>query len=548
MTHTPISRTLRLVRTVRHLKPVQITARVARTLARARPDPSPAPPLRPAPGRWVDPVARPASLRPDWRMRFLNHDGDIANAAQWNDPGQSKLWLYNLHYFDDLCAADAGQRRPLQRELIMRWIAENPPPLGNGWEPYPVSLRIVNWIKWHLAGEHLSAAMRDSLAMQARWLAAHVEWHLLGNHILANAKALVFAGLFFDGPEAEAWLRAGLAIFERELPEQILADGAHFELSPMYHAIILEDLLDLGNLARHYRQGERVAHACLSASVTAMRGWLAAMTHPDGGPGFFNDAAFGIAASRDELESYAARLGLARMATPGSGLHRLEASGYVRVNAGDMAAILDVAAVGPDYIPGHAHADTLSFELSLGDDRVVVNAGTSTYAPGGLRARERATASHSTVEIDGEDSSEVWGAFRVARRARLTELAITPGPPHQVRASHDGYMRLQGRNIHTRAWTISDTRIEISDVVTGTFGRAVAHYHLAAGATASIDPGAGSGVITTAGGRRLRWSSETPARVVPSQWAREFGAIVETHCLAVPLMSGTSKVVLDWQS
>ena len=162
-----------------------------------------------------------------------------------NDTAKPKLWLYNLHYFDGLAASADDEHRALQRRLVARWIAENPPGHGNGWEPYPISLRLVNWIKWSLSGEALDRAWLASLAVQARWLARHIEWHLLGNHLLANAKALLFAGLFFDGPEAWRWFEQGLSIYEREIPRQILADGGHFELSPMYHAIILEDFLDV---------------------------------------------------------------------------------------------------------------------------------------------------------------------------------------------------------------------------------------------------------------------------------------------------------------
>ena len=65
----------------------------------------------------------------------------------------------------------------------------------------------------------------------------------------------IFAGFFFDGPEAGSWLGQGLSIYEREISRQILPDGGHFELSPMYHAIILEDLLDVINAARTFGYG-----------------------------------------------------------------------------------------------------------------------------------------------------------------------------------------------------------------------------------------------------------------------------------------------------
>src|SRR5690606_5545979 len=128
------------------------------------------------------------------------------------------------------------------------------------------------------------------------------------------------------------WLAKVLAIYARELPEQILSDGGHFELSPMYHAIILEDLLDLINAARIYGRGNDRVFRDMPAVSARMRHWLAAMTHPDGGLSFFNDAAFGIAPSRAALESYAQRLGLPPIAELGEGVHHLAASGYVRVN------------------------------------------------------------------------------------------------------------------------------------------------------------------------------------------------------------------------
>ncbi len=536
----------RLLNTVRHLRPRQVLARALKQFNRTRPDPSPAPSLRPSQGEWTPAAERPSSLLSPWRVRFLNREGEIADASQWNDASQEKLWLYNLHYFDDLSAADGNRRRSLQRRLIAKWIADNPPPTGNGWEPYPVSLRIVNWIKWHLTGERLDLYMLDSLAMQARWLMGHIEWHLLGNHILANAKALVFAGLFFAGDEADAWLRQGLAIYARELGEQILDDGAHFELSPMYHAIILEDVLDLVNLSRRYdRDGDSVFRD-LPALAQRMRCWLASMTHPDGGPGFFNDAAFGIAVSREELEAYADRLRLPPIATLGEGLHYLSQSSYVRVDLGDMAAIIDVAPIGPDYIPGHAHADTLSFELSLGSERVIVNGGTSTYAPSVEREVQRATRSHNTVEIDGQDSSEVWGAFRVARRARITNLTIRVEPPYEVTGSHDGYRRLSGRNIHTRTWRVGERSLAVADEVSGSYRTAIARFRLAPGASIAVWPDGKSGRITTAKGRVISWQTNAPATATASSWHPEFGISITTHSLEVPLDSSPLTTRFEW--
>jgi uncharacterized heparinase superfamily protein len=183
------------------------------------------------------------------RFTFLNRTEDLTPEAPWNRDSREALWNYNLHYFDDLNAAGAENRIDWHRALIDRWVRENPPFEGVGWDPYPTSLRIVNWIKWSARGHGMKPVWLASLALQARSLRKRLEYFTLANHLLTNAKALVFAGAFFEGEEAEEWLSEGLAILKEELPEQILTDGGHFERSPMYHAIILEDLLDLVNLS-----------------------------------------------------------------------------------------------------------------------------------------------------------------------------------------------------------------------------------------------------------------------------------------------------------
>ena len=121
------------------------------------------------------------------------------SAGDWNRADWPKLWLYNLHYFDDLVADGAEGRADWHRALISRWIAENLPAAGNGWEPYPISLRLVNWCKWLLAGNEPVEGMLDSMAVQARYLSKRLERHLLGNHLWANLKALIFVGTFFEG-------------------------------------------------------------------------------------------------------------------------------------------------------------------------------------------------------------------------------------------------------------------------------------------------------------------------------------------------------------
>ena len=108
---------------------------------------------------------------------------------------------------------------------------------------------MVNWIKWILENNINDKKIISSLFEQVHNLDNSVEFHILGNHIFANAKALIFAGIFFDGTNGDIWYRKGCKILQKELREQFLKDSGHFELSPMYHSIMIEDILDLLNLS-----------------------------------------------------------------------------------------------------------------------------------------------------------------------------------------------------------------------------------------------------------------------------------------------------------
>lgn len=535
--------------TVRHLRPVQVYGRIWHGVTRPRIDHGPAPALRALLAeRWTPPAAREPSMLAPARFRFLNETHELSDAG-WDDPALSRLWRYNLHYFDDLTSRDASERADWHRALIDRWIRENPPARGTGWEPYPTSLRIVNWLEWWLAGNVLSPAAAQSLAVQIRWLARRLETHILGNHLFANAKALVFAGFAFEGLEGEQWLEQGRRLLAREVPEQILDDGGQFERSPMYHALALEDVLDLCNLAA--AAGDlptrwRPLMADWRARTAAMRHWLAAMCHPDGEISFFNDAAMGVAPSRAALEAYAGRLGLGAAPSVGAGVTHLEPSGYVRLETGAAVALLDVAPVGPDYLPGHAHADTLSFELSLFGQRVLVNSGTSRYGIGAERARQRGTAAHNTVVIDGADSSEVWGGFRVARRARPIALAVDEGPPHSVQCAHDGYRRLAGHPVHHREWTLDATSLVVADRVVGHAAEAEARFHLHPDVAATTMDGGVT--LTLPRGESVTFMAERGrCRIEDASWHPRFGADVPTRCVVVTLEADGALVRVTWQ-
>jgi uncharacterized heparinase superfamily protein len=404
---------------------------------------------------------------------FLNEPEELTSSIDWQVKSKSRLWRYNLHYFQYLLP-----REPLAPEvglhLIRDWIERVPPGSPDAWDPFPISLRLVNWLKY-LSCIALSEADQElivrSLYQQAASLERSLEYHLLGNHLFKNAKALLFCGLSFTGPDATRWLSKGLLLLHRELGEQILPDGGHFERSPMYHTMILEDCLDLLNVCRcssNPRIGglserlETVAHC--------MMRFLHGMTHPDGRIALFNDAALGIELDPDDLAAYCESLMEGPPPSPEPPLWSFPETGYyIMAPAIGDRLLIDCGAVGPDYQPGHSHCDALSFELSLKGRRVVVDSGCFQYEDGPIRRYNRGNMGHNTVTIDGRSQSEVWGAHRCARRARPLYARLGRGADGSLifEGAHDGYKRLTGSPIHNRRVTWSGNIVTIEDHVEG---------------------------------------------------------------------------------
>jgi uncharacterized heparinase superfamily protein len=520
----------RMVRTLAHLKPIQVINRLSRNIVTSPNVFGPTPELRFTSKLYAPCPCRPASMIGRRSFLFLGQKGSLGEPPLWNAAEYSKLWLYNLHYFDDLLAEHSEQRSDWHISLISNWIAENPPTHGVGWEPYVVSRRSVNWIGWHLSGSTLTAEALESLAMQARSLSRSLEYHLLGNHLFSNAKALIFLGSFFQGREAEKWRKIGLSVLSRELDEQILADGGHFELSPMYHALTLEDLIDLIQLASIYPDilAEQVEIQRWCERAQAMLQWLYTMSHPDGDISFFNDASLGQTRNYLQLKSYFFNVDTAsaRQSQVQLPTRHLPQSGYARLQRGPWVVLMDMAEVGASYLPGHAHADTLSVEISFRDQRLVTNGGTSVYAPGQLRELERSTASHATMCVDEKNSSEIWASFRVGRRAQVLNPKLSCSIDSDVaEAAHDGYRYLKGRPLHSRKVFVSAGKVAIYDTLRSKSrhrltGRLPLHPSVV-----SVTQNSWGWDIVTAGGYKVRAMISGPVElgVEDGFYAQSFG-------------------------
>lgn len=379
----------------------------------------------------------------------------------WNYPDYGKLWTYNLTYFEYLNQKNFDSKTGI--ELIYAFM-HSMPHIKDGLEPFPISLRGINWIKFLIANGINDQKINDNLYAQYTILVDKLEYHLLGNHLLENGFSLLFGAYYFQ--DEQLYFRAK-AILSAELDEQILADGAHFELSPMYHQLMLFRLLDCLNLVLHneWKDGELLT--LLSDKASTMIGWLQALTYQDGSIPYLNDSSIGIAPSTMELSDYASRLHVKKKE------QSLSTSGYRKIVCEHYECLVDVGSIGASYIPGHAHSDTFNFELRIDQKPFIVDTGLSTYEIGEIRDFERSTKAHNTVEILGQNSSDVWAGFRVAERANI--IALDEGK-NFIKAMHNGYQK-QGI-MHTRKFEFQENRVIITDQLNKkSEAKAYIHFH-----------------------------------------------------------------------
>lgn len=464
-------------RTASQLKPRQLLWQIYRRLRRSTPVAVPAPDgITPnSDFKLLPPVPAPSSYEGNGTFRFIGlpHRMNMSD-IDWQSRELPKLWRYNLHYFDYLTAPNF--RGDQAASLITSWINHNQIGTEIAWEPYPVSLRLVNWIKLYASSQRAGlplAEMERSLYVQGRWLAANLEYHIQANHLFKNLKAMAFAGCFFRGNEAAAWRTQARRLLLDEIQEQFLADGGHYERSPMYHAICTEDVLDLLNLILQNPGSELDAlREPLDNTARRALDYLSDVTMPDGDIALLNDSAMGIAAKTEALIAYAEKLISYRPShePDESRVIKLSDAGYYGYRYENDTLLWDCGPIGPDYQPGHGHCDALSFELSLKGRRVIVDSGVCDYEDSPTRRYARSTEGHNTIRIDGMEQSEIWHVFRVARPASVQHLDMSVGQ-HSISMSgvHHGYRRLAGKIDHKRrihAFPV-EGRIDIQDALSG---------------------------------------------------------------------------------
>ena len=430
---------------LRVVRPRQAAARATRPLRRRR-----------------FPGGPSGSFRPLTENELLWRSPAFAPSGSAPDSG-SRLAAFERHYGDDVLEAARTGRDPAA--LATAWAAAHPPRADDAWHPYAASTRVTNWIAAASLDPSLAPVLADGTRRALARVAANIEDDVLGNHVIRNAVSLVLGGVAFGD---QTLRRRGEALLARELPEQVLADGGHYERSPAYHRLVLRDLLTVH------------AYADVERTIEQMLDFAAASSRPDGAPWLFNDGGLDIAPTLE-------------LAAPTDGVRVFPETGYVFVRRGGLALAFDCGPVSPPFLPAHAHADGLSFQLWLHGEPVVVDPGMPTYEPGAERDVFRSTQAHSTVAVGGSQF-ESWGAFRAGP---LPQVEL-------VEANENGATGrvVTARGEHRRRITVEPDAVVVEDETRG--ADAVSTLVLAgeADVEAAVEPATQTAVLAERLGER----------------------------------------------
>jgi hypothetical protein len=365
----------------------------------------------------------------DSRFQFLNKSSSfVTNEVNWESYEESKLWRYNLHYFDWLLDSSCAtqQQHDLYAQLIDSWVNNNNVGKVDAWEPYTVSLRIVNWIKYFsirtsMGLENPSVWML-SLQQQAAWLSQNMEYHIRANHLFKNLVAMAFYHAYVHDSERKDVLNRYISELNVEIKEQFNADGGHYERSPMYHAIALEDLMDLYQISSVF--DGRIDQGFLTDKISRAFSFLRAMTFSNGEIALFSDSALNIAASLKSLDHYWNKISQYGACDSHQTTQYFPQTGFISVEKDNTKLIVSVGNPAPNYQPGHTHCDVFSYELYHDGQKRVTDSGVYEYQAGEMRRYCRTTGAHNTVMVNQSEQHEIWGEFRVGRRAAVTTVDL----------------------------------------------------------------------------------------------------------------------------
>ena len=417
----------------------------------------------------------------------------------WNIEGLDyRLVCFRLNSFRFLLTLSDAYKISGKKEyidygfsLIDDWISRCCDNIsGDKWNPYVIGERLTHWIGFcsQYSNEDIKL-YAEKIYQNTVQLSKTIEYQIDGNHLLSEGKALMLSGIFLKDDEI---YRKGKRILISEFDRQFLSDGGNYERSISYHIEALQQYFEASMLMHNIGDKDFKAfrvklikpYVFLNSMFGADRSIPlvndSAYDYPFDAADFLNTAGilFGASVPNARAGSYSKRWRSVEndhidICWNDDSFHK--STGFLmekyRVNDEEYSFFFDVGEVGANNIPAHVHADSLNVLWSAKGKPVFVDSGVYTYKPGEDRNACRGTAAHNTIEIDNTNSSEIWSAFRVGKRARTVVKSYVNTEDYlEISACHDGYNKMLKKPVtHTRRVSLNkDTgEICIDDLLDG---------------------------------------------------------------------------------
>lgn len=427
----------------------------------------------------------------------------------WSPAGATEAWraaAWSFGWIRDLRALGSDAARMRARALVLDWLeATASMPLASRGDV--AGARIAAWLghwDWLAATAEPSfrEAMMATLMADARRLAASLPAEEQDVRSLVALKGLVVAGAALPG--GEALLARALRFLPAELDRQFLPDGSQVERSP---AAQLAALVELIEIRAALTAAGADAPASLADTIERAAAALRSLRHGDGGLALFNGTREENAQAIDLVLLQAHAPAAARARPSAAQL----ATGFQRLAAGRTVVIVDCGPPPPRGLDLRSHAGTLSFEMSVGRDRLIVNCGAAPAGPAEWRDALRATAAHSTLTLADVNAAELRDHGLGRRPEQVHAARREAEGATWLEASHDGWRRSLGA-IHHRRLYLSESGDDLrgEDVVEAPMPQGFAlRFHLHPGVKASLQqnragvllrlPGAGGFVLRATG-------------------------------------------------
>jgi uncharacterized heparinase superfamily protein len=470
-------------------------------------------------------------------------------APLWEPVGASPSWLEELHGFEwlrDLRAASGDAGRRTGRELVGRWVENCRDWEALAWRPDLIGRRLMAWLSHYeflaVGGDALfRGRFMLSVARQASHLSRVLPAGLGGSRLLVAIGGLIHAGLAV--PRGGGFVQRGNRLLERELQRQFLPDGGHLERSPSIQYAMLRLL---AGLRAALAGTEQPLPAGLDEAIKGVGQMLRLFQHGDGGLALFNDS--------NAEEDWLVDMALARAIPSYAGnrsaaLKEAPDSGFERLLANRTLVLVDSGAPAPAGYDRHAHAGTLSFEMSVGRERLIVNCGAH-RGRGDWWQAQRSTAAHSTLVVDDTNSSVFSPDSGLVRGPRMVTCKRDEAEGNAwLDMSHDGYQATFDL-IHRRRLFLAaggdDLRGE--DRLVGSGKRPFAiRFHLHPDVTASLAQN-GQAVLLrlpSGAGWRLR-ATGAPVSLADGVYLGRRDEIRRTQQVVISSEKGEGDAVVKW--